>query len=225
MIDFNGVSKKFGKNLVLDEVDFTIEPKEFVFLVGRSGCGKTTIFKLLTREYNPTSGKIAYKEKDINRIESGKLWEYRRKIGVIFQDMKLLEDRTVFENISLALELRGETVKEIKKKVDEILNLVNLKGKENLFPKELSGGEIQRVTIARAVVGNPEVILADEPTADLDQSTAWEIIQILKMINDAGKTVIIATHNFDIVNSMKKRVILLDDGKIVKDGEGERVKI
>ena len=225
MINFQAVSKKFGKNLVLDEVNFTIQPKEFVFLVGRSGCGKTTIFKLLNREYEPTSGKITYKEKNIQQIANGKLWEYRRKIGVIFQDMKLLQDRTVFENISLALELRGETRVEIKRKIVEIIKLVNLTGKENLFPKELSGGEIQRVTIARAVVGNPEVILADEPTADLDQATGWEIIQILKMINDAGKTVIIATHNFDIVNSMKKRVILLDRGKVVKDGVGERVKI
>jgi cell division transport system ATP-binding protein len=225
MINFKAVSKKFGKNLVLDEIDFTIQPKEFVFLVGRSGCGKTTVFKLLTREYESTSGTIEYKEKNIRQIANGKLWEYRRKIGVIFQDMKLLGDRTVFENISLALELRGEATGEIKKKVDEIVNLVNLKGKENLFPKELSGGEIQRVTIARAVVGNPEVILADEPTADLDQATGWEIIQILKMINDAGKTVVIATHNFDIVNSMKKRVILLDQGKITKDGLGEKVKI
>lgn len=226
MINFQTVSKKFGKNnLVLDGVDFIIQPKEFVFLVGRSGCGKTTIFKLLNREYVPTSGEIFFKDKNIHEILSGKLWEYRRKIGVVFQDMKLLDDRTVFENISLALELRGETVAEINKKVGEIIKLVNLTGKENLFPKELSGGEIQRVAIARAVVGNPEVILADEPTADLDQATGWEIIQILKMINDAGKTVIVATHNFDIVNSMKKRVIVLEKGKVVKDGEGEFVKI
>lgn len=225
MITFNKVNKTFGKNQVLEEINFEIKPKEFVFIVGRSGCGKTTLFRLLSREYLPTSGTIIFNEKDIRDISQGMLWEHRRKIGVIFQDMKLLQDRTVYENISLALEIRGEKTEEIKKKVEEILKLVGLSGKENLFPKELSGGEIQRVAIARAVIGNPEVILADEPTADLDQSTGWEIIQILKMINEVGKTIIVATHNFEIVNSLKKRVILLEKGKVVKDGAGEKIKI
>ncbi len=225
MITFNKINKTFGGNQVLEEINFEIKPKEFVFIVGRSGCGKTTLFRLLSREYLPTSGTIIFNEKDIGKIPQGLLWEHRRKVGVIFQDMKLLQDRTVYENISLALEIRGEREDEIKKKVDEMLKLVGLSGKENLFPKELSGGEIQRVAIARAVIGNPEVILADEPTADLDQSTGWEIIQILKMINEVGKTIIVATHNFEIVNSLKKRVILLEKGKVVKDGTGEKIKI
>lgn len=225
MIKFLNATKKFGTNLVLDSLTFDIEPKEFVFLVGRSGCGKTTIFKLLNREYNLNSGSIHFQEKDIKKIPSKNLWEYRRHFGIVFQDMKLLVDRTVFENIALALEIRGETPSAIKDKINEIARLTGLTGKENLFPRELSGGEIQRVAIARAVIGNPEVVLADEPTADLDQSTAWEIIQLLKMINDIGKTVIVATHNFEIVNSLKKRVILLEKGNIVKDEEGGKIKI
>lgn len=225
MIKLDNVTKKFGANTVIEDVNFTVEKNEFVFLVGPSGCGKTTIFKLITREYVPTQGKILFHDKDIQKIPSGKLFKHRRNLGVIFQDMKLLSDRTVFENVALSLEIRGENEQSIKQKTTEIINLVGLNGKENLFPRELSGGEIQRVTIARAVIGNPEVILADEPTADLDLSTGWEIIQLLKVINDAGKTVIIATHNFDIVNSMKKRVILLDKGKIIKDEIGGKIKI
>ncbi len=225
MIKFEDVIKKFGTNTALSGVNFEIQDKEFVFLVGRSGCGKTTLFKLLNREYLPTSGKIFFNELNIPKISSGKLWQHRRKLGIIFQDMKLLYDRTAFENIALALNIRGEKQENVKKKVKEIMELVGLKGKDNFFPKELSGGEVQRVTIARAIIGNPEVILADEPTADLDQSTGWEIIQLLKMLNDAGKTVVIATHNFDIVNSLKKRVILLEKGAVIKDEIGRKIKI
>jgi cell division transport system ATP-binding protein len=225
MIKFAKVTKKFGNNVVLEDIDFNIDKNEFVFLVGVSGCGKTTVFKLLTREYSLNSGEILFQEKNLQKISSKNLWLHRRKIGVIFQDMKLLQDRTVWENIALSLEIRGEQNVEIKKKTTEIIKLVGLTGKENRFPRELSGGEIQRAVIARAVIGNPEVILADEPTADLDSSTGWEIIQLLKAVSDAGKTVIIATHNFDFVNSMKKRVILLDKGKIIKDEIGGKIKI
>lgn len=217
MIKFENVVKKFGGHLVLDKLFFEIKQKEFVFIVGPSGCGKTTIFKLINKEYLPSTGEISFNEKNIVKIPQGKIWAYRRKFGIVFQDMKLLSDRNVFENIAIALLIRGKKEKEIKDKVHEIMDLVGLKGKDQLFPQELSGGEVQRVTIARAVVGNPDVVLADEPTADLDQSTGWEIIQLLKMINDGGKTVVIATHNLDIVNSMKKRVISLNEGKIVSD--------
>jgi cell division transport system ATP-binding protein len=225
MIKFDQVTKKFGKNVVLEDISFEVDKNELVFLVGPSGCGKTTIFKLMTREYPLSSGDIHFQEKNIKKFPAKKLWNHRRHIGVIFQDMKLLNDRTIYENIALALEIRGERNQSIKEKTAEIMKLVGLKGKENRFPRELSGGEIQRATIARAVIGNPEVILADEPTADLDSSTGWEIIQLLKAVSEAGKTVIIATHNFDFVNSMKKRVILLDKGKIVKDEVGGKIKI
>lgn len=225
MIKFDKVSKKFGENLVLEDLNFEIKDKEFLFLVGSSGCGKTTVFRLITREYLPTTGKIFVNEKNIRNIPSGKIWKHRRNIGVIFQDMKLLQERTVFENIALALEIKGEKPKQIKEKVNEVMRLISLTGKENLFPKELSGGEIQRVVIGRAVIGNPDIILADEPTADLDSATAWEIIQLLKAVNEAGKTVFIATHNFDIVNSMKKRVLFLANGKIAKDEIGGKIKI
>ncbi len=225
MIKFTNITHGFGKIMILDGLNFEIDRGECVFIVGKSGCGKTTLFKLLNREYVPSSGEIIFDDNDISKIKKNKLWQYRRKIGLIFQDMKLLPDRTLWENISLALLIRGEKDNVIKEKVSEILKLVGLTGKEHLFPKELSGGEIQRVTIGRALIGNPQVILADEPTADLDQATAWEIIQLLHVINDAGKTVIIATHNFDIVNSLKKRVILLENGKIVKDEIGGKIKI
>lgn len=225
MIKFENVGKKFGMRVVLDKLFFEIKPGEFVFLVGPSGCGKTTVFKLINKEYFPSSGEISFNQKNISKISSGKIWEYRRKFGIVFQDMKLLSDRNVFENIAIALLIRGKNEEQIKTKVKEIIGLVGLTGKEHLFPRELSGGEVQRVTIARAVVGNPDVVLADEPTADLDPSTGWEIIQLLKMINDGGKTVIIATHNFEIVNAMKKRVIFLDEGKIKSDTVGERIKI
>lgn len=225
MIKFENVGKKFGNRVVLDKLFFEIKPGEFVFLVGPSGCGKTTVFKLINKEYLPTSGVISFNQKNILKISSGKIWQYRRKFGIVFQDMKLLQDRNVFENIAIALLIRGKKEEEIKTKVKEIIGLVGLTGKEHLFPRELSGGEVQRVTIARAVVGNPDVLMADEPTADLDPSTGWEIIQLLKMINDGGKTVIIATHNFEIVNAMKKRVIFLDEGKIKSDEVGRKVKI
>ena len=225
MITFDKVTKKFGKLAAVDAIDFAVSPKEFVFLVGRSGCGKTTLFKLLNREIFPTTGDIIFQEKKVSLIPNKKIWHHRRKLGLIFQDMKLLADRTVFENIALSLEFRGEKKSEIEKKVNEVLNLVGLGDKKHLFPKELSGGEIQRTSIGRAIIGNPDVILADEPTADLDAATAWEIIQLLQMLNRAGKIVLMATHNIDVVNSLKERVILLEKGRVVKDTKGEKVKI
>lgn len=225
MIKFDNVSKKFGSTNALVDINLEIKEKDFIFVVGRSGCGKTTLFRLLNREFLPTSGKIIFQGNNINKISDSKLWMYRRKLGLIFQDMKLLTDRTVFENVALALEFRGEKNIEIKKKVEEILDLVGIGNKQHQFPKELSGGEIQRVGIARAFIGNPDIILADEPTADLDVATAWEIIQILQTINKFGKTVLMATHNIDIVNSLQTRVILLENGKIAKDVTGEKIKI
>lgn len=225
MISFINTTKKFGNLVVVDGVSLDIETKEFVFIVGRSGCGKTTLFRLLNREFLPTAGEIELDGVKMSALPTFRLWQHRRKIGLIFQDMKLLFDRTVFENVALALEIRGEKKGEIVKKTNEIIDLVGLSGKGNLFPRELSGGEVQRTAIGRAIIGNPDLILADEPTADLDVATGWEIIQILQMLNRTGKTVIMATHNIDIVNSMKERVILLDKGRVLKDVKGEKVKI
>ncbi|HEY5600713.1 MAG TPA: cell division ATP-binding protein FtsE [Patescibacteria group bacterium] len=218
MIKFDNVTKKFPDGtLAAYKVDLEIDKDEFVFLVGPSGAGKTTILRLLTRELVPTEGTIIIDNQNIIKIPESKIHLLRRRIGTIFQDYKLLTDRTVWENVAISLEVLGQAEGQIKHQVKEVLGLVGLTGKENLFPQQLSGGELQRTTIARAVVGDPEIILADEPTADLDPANAWEIIHLLAKINKNGTVVIMATHNMDVVNSLKKRVIHIDDGKITKD--------
>lgn len=218
MIRFENVTKKFPDGTVaLSDIDLKINDKEFLFVIGPSGAGKTTLLRLITRDLSPTSGKIKVDGTDLSKLPSSKVPELRRRIGTIFQDYKLLVDRTVFENVALALEVMGFSEKEIGEEVSKLLKKVGISGKENFFPQQLSGGELQRTSIARALAARPEIILADEPTADLDPATAWEIISMLNEINKEGTIVVMATHNAEVVNTLSKRVVLLDRGKIVKD--------
>lgn len=218
MIKLEGVSKKYSSSITaLDEINLDISQGEFVFLVGPSGAGKSTLLKILTRESSPTSGKILIGDQDVSKIKSRNIPKYRQKIGFVFQDFKLLDDRTVFENVALALEVRGLKDDEIAKQVEHTLKLVEIWNRRNLFPKQLSGGEAQRVAIARAIIGKPDIVLADEPTGDLDPQTAWGVIQLLNEVNSWGTTILMATHNSEIVNSLKRRVVVLKDGKITKD--------
>ena len=217
MIKFENVSKKFGSSLALDNITLQIKQGEFVFIVGPSGAGKSTLLRLLTKETSPTSGKIMVRNMDITKTKNQDIPSLRRKIGVVFQDFKLLDDRTVFEQVALTLEVLGRSDPEIAELVEHTLKLMEIWDKRNLFPRQLSGGEAQRTAITRAVVGKPDVLLADEPTGDLDHKTAWGVIQLLNEINSWGTTIIMATHNQEIVNTLKRRVIILKNGKITKD--------
>lgn len=220
MIKFQNVSKKFNNGTIaLEDINLDISSGEFVFLTGPSGAGKTTLLRLIIKEITPSNGKITIEEKDINKIKKEEIPMFRRKIGVIFQDFKLLPDRTVAENIAIAKEIVGKTKKEIDKDVNEILKVVGLVNQKDLFPSQIAGGEMQRTVIARALIQEPEIILADEPTGNLDPATSWEILDILTNINKLGITIIMATHNTDIVNSLRKRVIRIEKGKIVSDQE------
>ncbi len=219
MIHFESVTKKFGSTLALDDISLEIKQGEFVFIVGPSGAGKSTLLRILTRELLPTTGKIMVGNIDITKTPDRDVPNLRRKIGVVFQDFKLLDDRTVFENVALTLEVQGKPDEEISKMVEHTLKLVEIWDKRNLFPRQLSGGEAQRTAIARAVVGKPDVVLADEPTGDLDPKTAWGVIQLLNEINSWGTTIIMATHNQEIVNTLKRRVVVLKQGKITKDSK------
>lgn len=219
MIVFSSVSKKFGSSFALEDVSLEIKQGEFVFIVGASGAGKSTLLRSLTREFLPTSGKITVGNTDLAKIKNNDVPLFRRKTGVVFQDFKLLDDRTVFENVALTLEVRGKSDEEIAKAVEHILKLVEIWDKRNLFPRQLSGGEAQRTAIARAIAGKPDIVLADEPTGDLDPKTAWGVIQLLNEINSWGTTVVMATHNQEIVNTLKKRVITLKKGKIAGDNK------
>jgi cell division transport system ATP-binding protein len=218
MISFENVSKKFGNNIsALEEINLKIEKGEFVFLVGPSGAGKSTLLRLLTREYLPTDGKIMVGQTDITELDSSDIPDYRRKVGVVFQDFKLLDDRTVWENVALALQVRGLPEEEIEKEVERTLKLFEIWDRRNLFPRQLSGGEAQRTAIARAIIGKPEVLLADEPTGDLDPQTSWAVLKLLEEINSWGTTIIMATHNKEIVDTGKRRVITIKSGKITRD--------
>jgi cell division transport system ATP-binding protein len=217
-IAFDKVSKLFGNQTqALNDITFTIDSGEFVFIVGPSGAGKTTILRLLIRDLLPTSGQINIGKIEVTKLPKSRVPQLRRSIGMIFQDFKVLFDRTVFENVSIALEIVGKDAREMNKKVNEVVHLVGLSDKMNLFPVQLSAGELQRTAIARAIVSGPKLLLADEPTGNLDPTTSWEILKILKEINKLGTTVVMATHNVDIVNSMKKRVIAMKKGKIIQD--------
>jgi len=217
MITFDKVSKKFPLgNIAINDISFEINDNEFVFLVGPSGAGKTTIIKLILKEISPSSGTIVVDDVDVTDKKITHLEKLRQKIGVVFQDFKILPDKTVFENVALGLQILGAKSSEIKKEVKEALTLVGLSGKEKVFPIQLSAGELQRVSIARAVVGDRKIILADEPTGNLDPKTSWEIIKIFKKL-EGERTIIIATHNTDVVNSLQKRVIVMKAGKIIKD--------
>ena len=218
MIKFNQVTKKFKNGTTaIDYVSFDIEPGELVFVTGPSGAGKTTLGRLLLREFPPTQGEIQVGEYELANLKRKELPDLRQQIGFIFQDFKLLTDRTAAENIALSLEILGKSNEEISARIDELLELTQLVGKENLYPSQLSGGETQRTVIARAIAHEPAVLFADEPTGNLDINTAGQITKLLKDINNLGTTVIMSTHNQDMVEATKQRNIKLDKGKIVKD--------
>lgn len=218
MISFQGVTKTYPKGVeALRGVDLEISDGEFLFLVGPSGAGKTTLLKFLIREDLPSSGAIIFKDEDIVGLADHLVPQLRRQIGMVFQDFKLLEKRTVFENVAFALEVLGRNDSDISQMVPFILQKVGLSEKLEFYPRQLSSGEQQRVAIARALIHEPEVLLADEPTGNLDYENSWQIINLLKQINEWGTTVIMATHDRTIVDSMKKRVVTLERGLIVKD--------
>lgn len=226
MIYFDNVSKMYngGKSVALEGVSFQVAPNEFVSIVGHSGAGKTSLLKMLIAEDRPTSGQVFFESLDIHRIPRTKLPKYRRKIGTVFQDFKLLPHKTAFENISFAMEANGRSDQEISENVPQALALVDLEDKIWNFPHELSGGEKQRVAIARAIVNQPDIIIADEPTGNLDPIATYEVVQILKKINDLGTTVIMTTHNKGVIDELGRRVITMDEGKIVRDdAEGKYV--
>ena len=207
----------------LDKVSLHVEPREFVFLVGKSGAGKSTLMKMLTREEWPTSGKILVGGIDYDDLRDRHIPHLRRRLGVVFQDYKLLPARTVWENVAFALEIAGMPNREIKNTVPKVLHLVGLTGKEHKFPDDLSGGERQRVAIARSVARQPKILIADEPTGNLDPETSWGIVQLLEEINKFGTTVLVTTHDEKIVNNLRRRVITLKDGKIIADQKSKGV--
>jgi len=225
MISFEQVDKTFGQLVALDKVSFNIEEGEFVFLVGQTGAGKSTLFKLLLKCYFPSGGKIVVDGVDLDEIKPSKVHLYRRKIGFVFQDFRLLPNQNVLENISLPLKIAGADSQLIDKEAEEALDLVGLKDRLQAFPSQLSGGEIQRVALARAVVANPEIILADEPTGNLDIETAKDLVGLLKKINQLGKTIIVATHNFEVVNEFKERVLCLKNGKLTSDEKNGKYRL
>lgn len=218
MILLDRVTKTYNrKGAALERVSLHVEPKEFVIIVGQSGAGKSTLFKLLTREEKPTSGKIIVGGIDYETLKDKDVPLLRRKIGVVFQDYKLLANKTVFENVAFALEITGIASNEIKHTVPKVLDVVGLKAKEKSYPRELSGGERQRVAIARAIVRQPKILIADEPTGNLDPKHAWDVIKVLEKINRFGTTVLLTTHNQEIVNALKRRVVTIKDGRVVSD--------
>ena len=228
MVKFHNISKIYPACLgghpcvALENVSFEVKPKEFVSIVGRSGAGKTTLFRLLLAEETPTQGEIFFDGNDILNVKSKHLPELRRQIGAVFQDYKLLPNKTAYENIAYIMEIIGASDEEISRDVLGVLEIVGLKHRANNFPAELSGGERQRVAIARALIHRPKIILADEPTGNLDPYNTSDIIQLLLKINETGTTIVLATHNKEIINSLQKRVITLDEGKIIRDEEKGR---
>ncbi|MDP2676961.1 MAG: cell division ATP-binding protein FtsE [bacterium] len=220
MIVFDHVSKVYSPtSTAVEDVTFRIESKEFISIVGHSGAGKSTLLKLLLAEDTPSEGKVFFEDVDVHAIPKADLAVLRRKIGTVFQDFKLLPSKTAFENVAFAMEAAGATDEDIETDVPQVLELVGLIDKAHHFPHELSGGEKQRVSIARAIVNRPDVIIADEPTGNLDPVNTYEIIELLKKINSFDTTVIVATHNKDIVNGLERRVITLEGGKITRDAK------
>lgn len=223
MVQFKNVTKTFANGFTaVKDINFIINEGEFVFLIGPSGSGKTTIIELLIRDQKPSEGQIYINDHDITNISRNQVYKLRRKIGVIFQDFKLIQDQTAYENVAFAMEAAGRSNKEIKETVPYVLDIVGLGNKMTHFPKQLSGGEQQRVAIARAISNNPKVLIADEPTGNLDPASAWDIVQILSKINNWGTTVVMSTHGTDIVNTLNKRVIQMEDGVLKRDdSEGQ----
>ncbi len=218
MIEFNRVTKTYDGNIhAVSDVTFGVNEGEFLFLIGPSGSGKTTLIKMLIRDETPTSGKVFFKDTDITQINRRKVYKLRREVGVIFQDFKLVMDKTAFENVAFAMEAAGKNNKEIKETVPYVLDIVGLSDRMSAFPKQLSGGEQQRVAIARAIANNPKILIADEPTGNLDPASSWDIVQILTKVNNWGTTVIMSTHGTDIVNAVNKRVVQMEKGKVIRD--------
>ena len=225
MIYFNNVTKKYKDSSSLEDVSFSITAGEFVSIVGHSGAGKTTLAKLILAEERPTSGSIFFESTDIHKLSTKDLIKFRRKIGVVFQDFRLLPNRTAYENIAFAMEAVGKEDEEIMQDVPHVLELVDLASKAFHFPHQLSGGEKQRLAIARAIITQPEIIIADEPTGNLDPVNTNEVVNILKKINDLGTTVILTTHNRGVIDQIKKRVITLENGRVIRDDKDGKYMI
>lgn len=217
MLEFRNVSKNFGDISALTDISFLVDEGEFLFITGPSGAGKTTLLKLLIREYLPSSGSIIFDGKEIERLKRREIPELRQNIGSVFQDYKLLGERTIRENVAVALAVKHVKQSEWDDRINHVLDLVGLSARSELFPSQLSGGELQRASLARALVVNPKIIFADEPTGNLDWDTADAIVNLLDKINKEGKTVILTTHNKDLVDKYSKRIIELKEGKMVKD--------
>ncbi|MCS5696481.1 cell division ATP-binding protein FtsE [Desulfofundulus thermocisternus] len=221
MIRFYGVTKVYPNGVkALDNINLHIKKGEFLFLVGPSGAGKTTLTRLIFREELPTRGQVLFNGRNVARMRSREVPYLRRRIGMVFQDFRLLPQKTVFENVAFALEVTGASSRDIKRRVPEVLKLVGLEDKAGMLPAHLSGGEQQRVGIARAIVNNPVLLIADEPTGNLDPETSWGLMELFQRINEAGTTIIMITHAREIVDAMKKRVVALESGRIVRDEEG-----
>lgn len=219
MLEFNKVSKKFGSITAVSDISFFIEPGELVFITGPSGAGKTTLLRLLIRQYAPTKGEIFFDQTPVHELKNRQIPGLRREIGSVFQDYQLLSDRTVFENALTALAVAGTPKEEREARVEQVMKLVGLSERMNLFPSQLSGGEQQRAALARALVVNPKLVFADEPTGNLDWETAESIMQLLHKINEEGKTVIVTTHSKELVKAGGGREIELKDGKVIKDSD------
>lgn len=218
MIRFENVTKFYnGGPAALDNINIHIQPGEFVSIVGHSGAGKSTLLKMIFAEEHPSEGMVFFEDRDIHSLSKSELNNIRRKIGAVFQDFRLLPKKTVYENIAFAMEAAGALDEDIATDVPYVLDLVDLTEKMDSFPHELSGGEQQRIAIARAIVNQPDVVVADEPTGNLDPISTYEVVQILKKINDLGTTVILSTHNKDVISSIEKRVITMDEGRVVRD--------
>ena len=219
MIYFNNVSKIYKDAVALDDVTVTITAGEFVSIVGRSGAGKTTLTRMIVADENPSDGTVFFESINVHKLKNKDLTKLRRRIGVVFQDFKLLPNKTAYENIAFAMEAVGKTDEEIASDVPHVLELVDLSHRLRHFPNQMSGGEQQRLAIARAIINQPELIIADEPTGNLDPINTHEIVQILKKINDLGTTVILATHNRGVIDSVGKRVITMENGKVIRDSK------
>ena len=220
MVEMRNVRKVYDSSntVALDGIDFSVEDGEFVFLVGSSGSGKSTLIKLITGEIRPTSGKVIVNDYDMSKIRRGKLPKMRRTLGVIFQDFRLIDNMTVYDNVAFAMRVVGARNRDIRKRVPYVLDLVGLEGREKRLPNELSGGEQQRVAIARALVNNPRMIVADEPTGNLDPVRSLELMLLFEKINEMGTTVLVVTHEKELVNAFSKRVVAIDAGQVISDG-------